>query len=62
MRRKTRVTKSSGKATFKAGTLAESKKYSQYEDILKAAFPNPDTEITYDQADKVISDYLGRRV
>ena len=48
-------------AKFKVATLAESKKYAPYADIINALFPK-DYEISYDEADKAIEEYLGRRV
>ena len=50
-----------GDVKFKVSRLAQSKKYGQYADILNAIFPK-DYEISYEEADQAIEDYLGRRI
>lgn len=46
---------------FTVEILTESKKYGKYADILKAVF-KPGQKVTYEEADKAIKDYLGRRI
>ena len=48
-------------AKFRVARLDESAQYSQYADILNAVF-NKDDEISFDEADQAIEEYLGRRV